>query len=348
MNLDDRLQEVLERAAKDRELEGIVVAVEDERGLTWTGSTGNLTASTPFFIASVTKLYTAAIVHRLQERGHLSYDDRLVDRVKPSLVDGLHVHRGTDHTGEITLRHLLAHTSGLPDYFLGQRADGPSLEKAIRAGHDVAWTLDDVLGWARDIGPKFRPGQPGKALYSDTNYQLLGRVIEEATGRSYADALHAEVIGPLGLERTWLYGDPGDDRPVPLRDGRAQADLPKAMTSFGPDGGIVSDSSDLMRFMRAFFGGQLFDRRALDQMMTFNRIMYPLESGVGLMRFRVPRIFSPFRRQPALIGHSGLSGAFAFTAPERGVSLAGTVNNIAKPGRSFRLMLRLLDALGRP
>jgi hypothetical protein len=59
------------------------------------------------------------------------------------------------------------------------------------------------------------------------------------------------------------------------------------------------------------------------------------------MRFRLPRIFSPFQAQPELIGHSGLSGAFAFYAPAKRTFITGTVNQLAYPDTSFRLMLKL-------
>ena len=189
------------------------------------------------------------------------------------------------------------------------------------------------------------PPGTGSALYSDTNFQLLGRLIEEATGVSYAESLRIEIIEPLGVEGTWLYVDPADTRPAPLRDRKNRLDIPKAMTSFGPDGGIVATVGDLMTFLRGFFEGRLFDPSIIPQLQRYNRIFFPLEYGVGFARFRLPRIFSPWAPSPELIGHSGLSGAFAFFAPERNTYLAGTVNNLARPSRSFRLMLRLLQTL---
>ena len=268
-----------------------------------------------------------------------------MDRVDPGLVRGLHAHRGTDHTDRITVRHLLAHTSGLPDYFMGKDASGTSLEVRLRRGIDTAWTAEDAVDIARGMGPTFEPGHPGKALYSDTNFQLLGRIIEGATSRSFAEALRVEVIDPLGLADTWLFTGPDDDRPIPLRDGPSRLLIPHAMASFGPDGGIVATAADLMRFLRGFFEGRLFDPAVLHGLRTWNRIFFPLQYGVGLARFQWPRILSPLAAQPELLGHSGLSGAFAFWAPARGTYLAGTVNNIARPDRSFRLMLRLLQDL---
>ena len=117
------------------------------------------------------------------------------------------------------------------------------------------------------------------------------------------------------------------------------------MASFGPDGGIVSTAEESMTFLKAFFAGTLFPARYLPELYQWNKIFFPLQYGVGLMRFQLPRFMSPFSPAPELLGHSGLSGAFAFYAPERSVYLTGTVNQIAQPGRSFRLLLRLLNQM---
>lgn len=341
--LSRRLQRVVEQAADG--VAGIVVRVEQpSREVSWTGSYGEISEATPFFIASTTKLYTAAIVRRLVDRSVLSINDRLVDRVAPGEVDGLHVHRGVDHTATITLRHLLAHTSGLPDYFSGrkQRRGEPSLDTQLRSNVDVSWNVNDAVRWARDDGALFAPGRGRRAFYSDTNYQLLGRVIEHATSTSYDDALEHEVIEPLGLNDTWLYIDPADQRPLALRHGRQQLRIPNAMVSFGPDGGIVATSADLMRFLISFHTGELFDPAVDPLGGEYRRAFFPLQAGVGHMRFRLPRAMWLRGNPPDLRGHSGLSGAFAFVDVDSGTYLAGTVNDIAQPSRSFKLMLNLV------
>jgi len=340
-DLSQRLQRIVERAAAG--LDGVVVRIErPSREISWAAGCGGATEATPFFVASTTKLYTAAIIHRLAERSVLSMDDRLIDRVEPGEVDGLHVRRGVDRTPTITLRHLLEHTSGLPDYFSGRnrRKGEPSLEKQLRGNLDVSWNVQDVIRWARESGAVFAPGQGRRALYSDTNYQLLGRVIEHATSTSYNEALKNEVLEPLGLTDTWLYVDPADQRPLPLRDARRTLSIPNAMASFGPDGGIAATSADLMRFLRAFHTGELFASEPLSG--QYRRVFFPLQAGVGHLRFALPRAMWWRGTPPDLRGHSGLSGAFAFVEVVSGTYFAGTVNDLAQPSRSFKLMLKLL------
>ncbi len=100
-----------------------------------------------------------------------------------------------------------------------------------------------------------------------------------------------------------------------------------------------------MIFIKAFFKGELFPIEYFNEMKRWNKIFFPLEYGVGLARFKLPRVFSPFRAMPELLGHSGLSGAFAFYAPDKNVYLTGTVNQINHPDISFKLMLQFLNHL---
>jgi D-alanyl-D-alanine carboxypeptidase len=90
----------------------------------WEGAHGvadpdgtTVTTASRYPIASVTKLYTTVVVLRLVEQGQLRLEDRLTDLLPAEVTSGLHVQDGVDRTGEITVEHLLGHTSGLPDYY---------------------------------------------------------------------------------------------------------------------------------------------------------------------------------------------------------------------------------------
>lgn len=343
-----KLESVIDKFFADPQLTGIVAAVAQGSGRTspvWTAARGDFDPETPFFIASTTKLYTAAIIFRLCERGDLRLDDRVVDLL-PGL-GALHVdRRNRDATDRITARHLLAHNSGLPDYFQGSApGSDASLEDQLRSGQDRSWTFDEALAMSRAMKPPFAPGTPRRARYSDTNYQLLGQVIEQTTVGSYAEAVDSEIVQTLGHRSTWLYADASDQRPTPLRLGENQLPIPLAMTSFGPDGGIVSTAGELMEFVQAFFAGKLFDSAWLDiATEEFRRINFPLTAGTGVLRFAMPKLLNPIGPKVELIGHSGLSGAFAFHAPDHDLYFAGTVNNVDKPQRPFKLMVQLLNA----
>ena len=236
--------------------------------------------------ASTTKLHTSALVFILEQQGQLNLDDLVKSHVSPSLLQGLQTYGGRDWGDSLTIRHLITHTSGIPDYFQGKPASRPSLESRFVRGEDEAWDLESALQRARALTPTFAPGTPGKALYSDTNFQLLGRAVECASGLPYRVLLRLLVFDPLGLTKTYLYDDPTDDRPVPLRYRKQPLTIPRAMTSFGPDGGIVSTARESMRFLRAFFEGELFSADRISTLSRWTKIFFPLEYGLGISRFR--------------------------------------------------------------
>jgi len=338
------LQRLITKAVDNKKIFGVSASAEKGgSSITFLGSAGNLDSESQYFIASTTKLFITSIVMKLRQEGKLSLDDPISKFMDHQIMQNLLVFKGMDYGGEITVRQLLAHTSGLPDYFQQASEGGKSLQDEITSGKDQPWTFEQIIHKVKKMRPTFKPGEPGKALYSDTNYQILGRMIETITGKKISAFLVEYIFVPLGLKRTYLYEQSEDTAPATMYFKTKPLPSPLAMTSFGPDGGIVSTSGELMTFIKAFFKGELFPREYFDEMMRWNKIFFPLEYGVGVARFKLPRFFSPFKAMPELLGHSGLSGAFAFYSPEKDVYLTGTVNQIHPPDLSFRLMLQLLN-----
>ncbi|MBL0940399.1 MAG: beta-lactamase family protein [Gemmatimonadaceae bacterium] len=340
------LDAIVADAVDGKNVHGAVVRIV-ARGdtLSFAGKAGVLEQSTPYFIASTTKLYVTALIMQLRHEGLLSLDDRLADLLPAEEWKGLNRLDGIDRSDAITVRQLLAHTSGIPDYFEGERANGRRLDKELLAGKDRGWTTAQALDMAREMKPPFPPGKPGKARYSDTNFQLLGRIIEVKTKQSFDDALTTRILAPLGLTSTYMYRDTSDKRPADIIGSDGALRIPRAMASFGPDGGVVSTAEEQLTFLRAFFEGRLFPEVWLKEMRQWNPVFFPLEAGVGMLRFQLPRWMPPFTKQPELIGHSGLSGAFAFYSPDKDVYVTGTVNTVASQSAPFELMLRLLAVL---
>lgn len=260
-------------------------------------------------------------------------------------MSGLHFYKGKDYSQELTIRHLLSHTSGLPDYFQDKGASGKSLENELMAGNDQFWTFEESIDRSKKMSPLFVPGTKGKAKYSDANFQLLGKIIETITGKSYAENCQDRIIQPLSLTKTYLYQDATDEKPKMLYHKSKELKIPKAMTSFGPDGGMVSVSADMLVFIEAFFTGKLFPLSYIDELQEWNRIFPPMRAGVGIHLFKLPWIFDPTGAIPYFIGHSGLSGALTFYSPKENIYIAGTVNQTAHPDISYRTMISLTQRI---
>lgn len=296
----------------------------------------------PFFIASVSKLFTTVCIAQLRDEGRLDWDAPIAEFLPDLDLSGLAVEGGRDVSGEITVREVMSHTAGLADFFEGPRPDGPNtLERALDT--DFAWSEADVVEWSRAMTPARR----GRGLYSDTGFQLLDSVITRLDGRSYAESVRARITEPLGLAGTWVFTlDDLDrfDEMALIRNGDRDLRLPLLLASCGGQGGVVSTLRDGVTFLQAFFDGSLFSADLLDEMLTdWHRIFSPLEYGTGVMRFRLPAVLTGFRSL-SFEGHSGASGVVFYRDARSGVIVAGTVNQLAQRQLPYQLMIRTAAA----
>lgn len=337
-----RLQRILDASVDGKSIFGtsFCISLNNE---SWCGASGNLTTDHPYFIASTTKLFVTALILKKANAGEINLDEPASSYLPAGTMNHLHVFKGTDYSQRITVKQLLAHTSGLPDYFQDAQTKNTRLETVLKQGTDRWWSFDGALDLARLMPAKFVPGTPGKAYYSDTNFKLLGRLLEEGSGAPFAELVRTQIAEPLEMASTYVYSDAEDNRPMPLYYKSSELHIPKAMTSFGPDGGAVSTSYDMMRFTKAFFGGFFFPIDYFAWMERWNSIFFPMRSGVGLHLFKLPWIMNPFGTLPPLIGHSGLSGALAFASPAKALYITGTVNQVARPDLSFRTAIKLIQ-----
>lgn len=322
-------------------------------------------AGTPWFIASVTKLHIAAVILRLHEQGRIDLHAPITTYLPEEFGERLHVHDGIDRTGELNAVHLLGHLSGLPDYLEEKPPDGKSLIEEIVEGPDRSWTPEDAVRRARDhVTPHFPPSDPSgsrpRIRYSDTNYQLLVVVAGHITGKPMERLYRELLFDPLALDQTWLPGhDPlgAATEPATVFVGRRPLDdRPLAMASFGD---LYSTTDDLLRFGRSLFTGGLFeDSRTVGLMgERFNRFglprsaaalrspSWPIEYGLGLMRFELSRLLAGGRRLPTLVGHTGSTGSWLWHVPELDLVVAGTVDQTSAAAVPFRSVPPALAAL---
>ncbi|TVR58331.1 MAG: class A beta-lactamase-related serine hydrolase [Spirochaetaceae bacterium] len=336
---------------KSRAVYGAILRVESGDGrLSWQGATGNLEADQRYFIASVTKMYVTVVVLRLCRENRMSLDDPIADRLPADLIQGIHVTDGVDRTGEITIRHLISNTSGITDYFFGKDADGKKAASDLFDGNDEPWPLERILERVRSLKPRFAPGQPGKVHYSDTNYELLGRIIETVTGKSCAEVFAEFIFDELGLHDTYAYTDPTDTSPAPMYYKDKPVHVPLYIASITPEGGIVSTAKETMIFLKAFFTGRFFPPETVEDLKRWNRIFFPgqFDYGIGLERQWIPRIMTPFTPIGELLGFWGQCGAFAFHNPKRDLYFTGTVNQLSGfgHGAAVSAMVRVMKSVG--
>jgi D-alanyl-D-alanine carboxypeptidase len=263
---------------------------------------------------------------------------------------------GVDHTDEITLEHLLGHTSGLPDYYEEAPRGERSAQARLLAGEDAPMPFDEVVRLVRDeLTPHFPP-QPldaakPRARYADTNYQLVGAAIEQVTGEELHAVFARLLFAPLALDDTSSYphaprsGRPAEpDTSVWSKGVMLQPD--GALRHQVPDGGIVSTLHDQLRFMTALVSGRFFaDPSTWPRMhRRLARIFFPIDYGLGVMRYAPPRWMSPLFAVPPIVGHTGSTGTWLFHCPELEIVTAGTFD-VAEPPLPFRFLPRVLQAV---
>jgi len=211
-----KLQALLEKQINKGGVYNIVAGVQSQDGsIDCSGAAGiadteagiPMTVDTPYFIASITKMYTAAAILKLHEQELLNLDEVISKYLPASLINGIHVYKGKDYSSQIKVCQLVNQTSGLADYFEDKPKGGHSLSDDLKQGHDRELDVPQIMAIVRGLSPKFKPGDKNgaKASYADTNYQLLGAIIEAVTGKSVADNFQELIFAPLDLKHTYAY-----------------------------------------------------------------------------------------------------------------------------------------------
>lgn len=245
--LPDTVQQQVEQAV-DHGLDGIIVHVDQAGRAPATCCAGwkdraNRVPADPqalFKIASLSKLYVAAAAAKLAAAGILSLDDTLADHL-PELVGRI------EHADRITLRMLLSHRSGIPNY-----TDRDGFDWA-RPPAEADGGLQLVLDQPADFAPD------AQRRYSNTNYLLIGLILDGVLGYGHQRYIREEILAPLGLEHTYGRLDEVD-----LTDVAGGYHHPydvdfKDIEFLSPAGAMVATAQDVGVFLRALNDGTLLD-----------------------------------------------------------------------------------------
>jgi len=272
-----RLDRAFKQMAKEVGAPGLAAALQLPDGSVWYGLDGvlwpggpDVTADTPFAWGSITKTFVAALTLRAASQGQLQLD-QTIDAWRPQVANA----------DEITVRMLLAHRSGIFDYF--QHKD---YARRVFDRPDHAWTTDEILALT---GPAvFRPGRGFS--YSNTNYVLLGLILEQVTGQPLATLVHDQLLAPLGMDDTvfqqagqpvGLVGAKGFWKAGPgfreWSDGTDFRPTTSTATVAWAAGAMEGSVRDLLDWEMALYGGRVLTADELAQMLDFHR-----DSGYGM------------------------------------------------------------------
>src|SRR5881296_63231 len=270
-----------------------------------------LTAANRFRIASITKMFTAAMILQLVEEGKLKLTDTL-DKFFPQVPNAQ----------KITIAQILSHRSGIRNVRRDQNSQGNVNTTPI--------TKDEMLALIAKATPDFEPDS--KQSYSNSGYFLLGLIIEKLTGKPYEEALKERITSKIGLKDTYTATGSIDvnknESLTYLNVGGDWKQVPETHPSilFG-GGAIVSTPNDLAKFIQALFDGKIVSKENLDQMKT-------IRDGDGLGLGMEPFTFAG----KTFYGHAGGGdnyGAWLAYEPEEKLAVAYTTNAKVYPVKNI-------------
>ncbi|MBU9712300.1 serine hydrolase domain-containing protein [Evansella tamaricis] len=323
---------------KDNNLKSAALLVSSEKlGIHLNLADGAMDPDQPAYMASVGKIFTSVLISMLYEKNQLSFDDSISSYLDKELLHHLHLYNEVDYSNEIKIKHLLNHSSGLPDNFW------PLLEKVLE-NPDFHMSTQETVAWAKDnLKPHFPPGDGFK--YTDTNYHLLGFIIEKVTGLPFHEVLKQFFFEPLGMvHSSFLHQSTSiDETTKPMADFYANQKNITNHKGYGSldytGGGIVSTREDMLKFMKALVSYELVGQETLEKMFQ-DKMKYEtgIDYGYGIMQFKtipllMPKMFNCW-------GHAGVTGAYMFYHPKMDAYFIGTFNDFsyAKKGVKFMLM----------
>lgn len=256
-----------------------------------------------FRVGSISKPFVATMVLQLVDEGAVALDDRLGD------------HLDTTVGADATIEALLSHQSGIPNY-----TDQPDFFPETLAARDRALTPDDILAYVDDVDA----GQADSFAYSNTNYVLLGALIEALDGRDLSASLAARITEPLGMDGTYFEtADRPSDGVAGWSSGVLAGDAAEDYTSIATGawaaGALVSTTADLATFLDALRTAELVSPASLDAMTDTST------TGYGLGVFQVS--FGPGQIG---FGHNGGIPGYTSTmgiASETGDTIVVLTNN---------------------
>ncbi len=339
-----KLQPILDASVKRGEFPGVAMRVRLADGTTWSGAAGksNLATGRPmratdrFRAGSILKPFVAAATLQLVEEGRLSLDATLPSVLPTSVTARF------PQASRITVRMLLNHTSGLAEW------STPQSDLEAFADPRRIWTTDEFLDRAAALPATGAPGE--RWSYSNTNYNLLGLILERVTGKPWRTVVRERVIRPLKLTHTSLPAPTSASRGRDLVHGYMLIDGRRIDATFvnssmaGAAGGqaMLTTTEDLSRFVHAVLTGRLFEhRRTLKTLRTFVAASDAnglIGYGLGLERYELGGGVE-------VLGHAGGTGGYLslmLRVPKQNIDMVITIN---QPGDIASVLMPALEAL---
>lgn len=291
-------------------LPGSVMLVKDADGL-WQGAAGkasleldiDLQPCHRMMIASISKVFTATVIHKLVDEGKLTLADPMSKWIDADIIKKL------DNADQVDITMLLSHTAGLADYYQLQY----ELDRLNNV--DNNWTQEEVLAYCYGKKAQHEPGET--YAYSNTNFLVLGMIAEAASGEKLEDLYNRIIFTPLNLESAYYSGL---ENPIPTGTAQGYGEIYKDKLVNSQflyqdemktgDGGLAINAWDLSRFIEAIWKGEILSAESRAAMMDFfelpddwkGDVLGEDQNGLGIEVFQTSKGLA--------IGHTGAVDGF--------------------------------------
>jgi len=301
-----------------------------------------------FHSASVGKLVTSTLLFILIEQNKLSLETKISQIINDGVLDKLFVYKKVDYKNEVTIKHLLSHTSGLNGYLEGHTIDKSVFTNDLIKQPNKLYTPKDLIEFTRVH--QRAVGKPGdRFFYSDTGYVLLGLIIEKITRMSFSDAIDNYIFQPLNMNNTgqcFYHKDFDPEQLAPIKFNDKNIAKFKSLSCFFSGGGLFTTTHDLTLFLKALMGHQLIKEDSLKQMEDFKYPMHrAMYYGLGLMQIRFEKFFFLLKNMPRLQGHLGILGVHAWYDKETKDTYVINVGSNKDMIRSFQYLINIINII---
>lgn len=337
---EEKYKKIFDKITRSSLIHEAVLLIENTDGsLSYSQEYGSRQISTPFLMASITKLFTTTCILILAEQGKLTLNDEISKYFDDEILRGLHIFNGKEYSFELKISDLLFQVSGLPDYY--EEGKDSVVKQLINEDYYLPFEESIVLN--KRLKSHFAPETESKAYYSDINFDMLGKIIEKVSNLTLTEAFKQYIFNPLNLGSTYVPENEEDIVPgIYYKDSLIYR--PQFLKSSPASGGCITTPHELMKFLKSFFGGRLFNKDIFKELSTYNKLqlsMGPIKYGGGYMQIPLGGLSTMFLGKGELLGHSGTTGSFAFYYPDKDLYFVGDVNQMANPAIPIRLVMQL-------
>ncbi|MFP4287490.1 MAG: serine hydrolase domain-containing protein [Candidatus Izemoplasmataceae bacterium] len=303
----------------------------------------NTTIHQRFQSASVGKVFCATLMMMSVEKKMISLDTNISKVLDEAMLDNLFVYKGIDYKNDVLVKHLLAHTSGVNDYFEGKTKGSMPFMKKLEKDPMHLYNPTELIDFTRNYQQAIaKPGE--KFYYSDTGYNLLGLILEALYEIPYHQILRKYIIEPLKLKDTALcfYDEHFDQESLaPVLFKGKRMEKTNALSCDFAGGGLQTSVYDLDHFLRSLLEGKLISKDSLDFMIKpKHRFHFIMDYGHGMITIDFKRIVPWMRGYPKMVGGLGSLSVHAFIDP---ISLNTIIINLGDPSKmrlSFKLLVK--------